>query len=79
MTEELGIPIGLIDSTWWGTRIEAWSSWDALAKCGDTTDDSWDDENGKTHLFNAMVNPYLNMAIKGVTWYQGMHKLMKGK
>lgn len=32
--EELGYPIGLIDTNWGGTPVEAWSSPDALAKCG---------------------------------------------
>ena len=31
------IPIGLIDSSWGNTRIEAWSSWSALDRCGPPT------------------------------------------
>ncbi|XP_070189718.1 sialate O-acetylesterase-like isoform X2 [Littorina saxatilis] len=40
--KELGYPIGLIDTTWGGTPVEAWSSPVALARCGleDTVTDS---------------------------------------
>ena len=31
--DQLQYPIGLIDTDWGGTRVEAWSSLDALAKC----------------------------------------------
>ncbi|XP_071115470.1 sialate O-acetylesterase-like [Haliotis cracherodii] len=34
LNKKLGYPIGLIDTTWGGTPVEAWSSTDALAKCG---------------------------------------------
>ena len=33
MYEYLGYPIGLVDTDWGGTPVEAWSSPDALAKC----------------------------------------------
>jgi sialate O-acetylesterase len=33
--QELGVPIGLIQSTWGGTLAEAWTSADALATMGD--------------------------------------------
>ncbi|XP_048239870.1 sialate O-acetylesterase-like isoform X2 [Haliotis rufescens] len=34
LNKKLGYPIGLIDTSWGGTPVEAWSSTDALAKCG---------------------------------------------
>ena len=60
--------IGLIQSTWGGTRIEAWSSRRALDKCqvppgNNTMKDS--------SLWNAMVHPYLRHGIRGAMWYQG--------
>ncbi|KAK7474786.1 hypothetical protein BaRGS_00033967 [Batillaria attramentaria] len=81
--EELGYPIGLVDTTWGGTPVEAWSSPDALAKCGlkanqekasntptkkYTTLEGPDDNS---QLWNAMVNPLLKMTIYGAIWYQG--------
>ena len=32
--KSLGYPIGMISTTWGGTPVEAWSSPDALKKCG---------------------------------------------
>ena len=32
----LNVPIGLLDTNWGGTPVEAWSSPDALAKCNIT-------------------------------------------
>ncbi|XP_033740496.1 sialate O-acetylesterase-like [Pecten maximus] len=32
--QKLGYPIGLVNTCWGGTPVEAWSSPDALAKCG---------------------------------------------
>ncbi|KAL3884163.1 hypothetical protein ACJMK2_030383 [Sinanodonta woodiana] len=65
-------PIGLIESAWGGTIIEAWSSHDALAKC--TTTGHRVNRAAQNHpsvLFNAMVSPFLPMTIYGVIWYQG--------
>ncbi|GFO42736.1 sialate o-acetylesterase-like [Plakobranchus ocellatus] len=65
----LGIPIGLVDTNWGGTPVEAWSSPDALKKCNITSN-----VNGPTNnsvLWNAMVNPLLGMTIFGAIWYQG--------
>lgn len=71
-------PIGLVDTDWGGTPVEAWSSPDALAKCG-ITDKAvhrthWKQDpspNQHSVLWNAMIFPFLNMTIKGAIWYQG--------
>lgn len=74
-------PIGLVDTDWGGTPVEAWSSPDALAKCGITdkapaavhrTHQGQDPSpNQHSVLWNAMIFPFLNMTIKGAIWYQG--------
>jgi len=64
-------PIGLIDVSWGGTIIEAWSPPEALANCG--VDDTGLD-NGPNHneyLWNALIHPFLRMSITGAIWYQG--------
>ncbi|XP_046342779.1 sialate O-acetylesterase-like [Haliotis rufescens] len=61
-------PLGLIDSAWGGTPIEAWSSPDAIAKCP-TSNIRGPGE--KSVLWNAMINPFLDMTIFGALWYQG--------
>ncbi len=74
--EILGVPIGLIHSSWGGTRAEAWT--DAVTLKSDIKDVDLFvinagkiDANFPTVLFNAMINPILNYGIRGVIWYQG--------
>jgi sialate O-acetylesterase len=62
------VPIGLIESNWGGTRVEAWMSPDARAKCNDTDSN---DPNQASHLWNGMIVPLLKYNIKGAIWYQG--------
>ncbi|CAI8011165.1 Sialate O-acetylesterase [Geodia barretti] len=69
-------PIGLVDTDWGGTPVEAWSSPDALAKCGKYTSSRKADGKAPSPdqpsvLWNAMIYPLLNMTIKGAVWYQG--------
>jgi sialate O-acetylesterase len=37
--DELGVPVGLINTSWGGTRIEAWTSRETLVKAGVTRDE----------------------------------------
>lgn len=41
-------PIGLVDTDWGGTPVEAWSSPDALAKCGKKT-------SPRSHIFSVEI------------------------
>ncbi|KAK2846979.1 hypothetical protein Q5P01_009978 [Channa striata] len=67
--ENLKYPIGLVESCWGGTPVEAWSSSRALQQCGlETTTDS---PQSNSVLWNAMIHPLLNMTLKGAIWYQG--------
>lgn len=79
------VPIGLIQSCWGGTPIEAWTSGKALATHPDYKERRADifahsteapaatpvKGNEPTALFNAMINPLVPFTIKGVIWYQG--------
>ncbi|XP_061074008.1 sialate O-acetylesterase-like isoform X1 [Conger conger] len=80
----LGYPVGLVDSSYGGTPVEAWSSPQALHKCGlekqeevyssdsnFSRDDVGPAKRNNSVLWNAMIHPFLNMTIKGVIWYQG--------
>ncbi|XP_059491027.1 sialate O-acetylesterase-like [Neocloeon triangulifer] len=63
-------PIGLIDSSWSGTRIEAWSSPRVMEYCGTPANDG-EFENSESALWNGMVAPLTKTAIRGAIWYQG--------
>ncbi|XP_057294535.1 sialate O-acetylesterase-like [Hydractinia symbiolongicarpus] len=65
--DQYHVPIGLISSNFGGTRIEAWSSPDMLARCNASSNN----ENSASQLWNAMVYPLLTTTIFGVIWYQG--------
>ncbi|KAI1893450.1 hypothetical protein AGOR_G00123850 [Albula goreensis] len=82
----LRYPVGLVESCWGGTPVEAWSSSRALQKCG--LEDAEDQRLppltplfeqmplfmvrwSNSVLWNAMIYPLLNMTIKGAIWYQG--------
>ena len=67
--DALGVPVGIIDSSWGGTRIEPWTPPSGFkqapaipAKVGAGT---------PTALWNGMVAAFAPYAIKGFIWYQG--------
>lgn len=67
------IPVGLIASHWGGTNIEAWMSPAALADCADNVV-AYGDPAPNDHpssLYNGMIAPLIDTAIKGAIWYQG--------
>lgn len=79
---ELGVPIGLIHSSWGGTVAEAWTSREALEKMESMKDRlaalssppqpaAPANPNITTVLYNGMIAPLLPFAIKGAIWYQG--------
>lgn len=65
-----GVPIGLIETNWGGTRIEAWTETNTLSQCFSTVSPA-DPPNRASVLYNAMIHPFLRMPIYGATWYQG--------
>ena len=67
--DALCVPVGIIDSSWGGTRIEPWTPPSGFAnkpnipaKVGAGT---------PTALWNGMVAAFAPYAIKGFIWYQG--------
>jgi sialate O-acetylesterase len=68
--EQYKVPFGLISSNWGGTYIQAWSPQGGLKLCN-TTSTQYTFWNADSALYNAMVNPFFSMTIKGVLWYQG--------
>lgn len=66
-----GVPLGLIDSSFGGTAIEAWTP------VGKLPDIAKEKISGSMfgispgHLFNRMIAPLCVYPIQGVVWYQG--------
>ncbi len=92
LASSLHVPVGLVDSTWGGTNIDAWTPRsgyegkpELAVECAwpSMTRDAWRQEMAKgpisaavqqpSVLWNAMVAPYVPMAVRGVIWYQGCH------
>lgn len=77
LSNELNVPIGLINASWGGSTAETWTTEESIAK-----DDElvaalkkqqerpwWPYEAGS--IYNAMIHPIVPYAIAGTIWYQG--------
>ena len=72
LREHVDVPIGIINATYGGSRIETWMSEEMLG---------YDEEDvvlgdGAAHrqptlAYNAMIHPLLPFPVKGFLWYQG--------
>jgi len=70
----LGIPVGLIESDWGATRIEAWMSAGTAQSVDEkilATDAAYDAQNRVAALYNAMIRPLTPYTLRGFIWYQG--------
>ncbi|XP_062275577.1 sialate O-acetylesterase [Scomber scombrus] len=70
MYKHLKYPIGMVESCWGGTPVEAWSSSRALQRCELESTGANHYENNSV-MWNSMIHPLLNMTLKGAIWYQG--------
>jgi len=76
LRKALGVPVGLIHSSWGGTPAQAWTPVEAYAYDRLIAPIPTWPKTGKAHgqpsaLYNAMIAPLQPYAIKGVIWYQG--------
>ena len=75
LNRKLGVPVGLIDSSWGGSVCEAWMSREALSadpNYADILRRAAGDNIGKgCGMYNAMIHPLIPYALRGVIWYQG--------
>ncbi len=70
---EIGVPIGIINTSYGGSRIEAWMSEEMLGY--DETDivlaGGTYYERQPTVAYNTMLHPLTGFPVKGFIWYQG--------
>ena len=74
LCETLNVPVGMIQSDWGGTRIEAWMTVSAAQKLLPNileSDPAYDEQNRTARLYNAMICPLTNFTARGFLWYQG--------
>jgi len=76
LQKHLGIPVGIIQTTWGGSPIEAWTDKTVVENLlGDrlSKDRAISKANHQIpgNLYNAMVKPLIGYNIAGVIWYQG--------
>ena len=75
--ERFKVPIGLIISAWGGTPAESWTPDEYLKYTPGLQyylghpNDPGSEATAPSVLFNGMINPIHNYAIKGFIWYQG--------
>ena len=74
--EALDVPVGLICSSWGGTRIEPWISGNGFERFDwvnlpDKQKEGDFSQQTPTVLFNAMIAPMAGYGIRGGLWYQG--------
>jgi len=75
LQEILDVPVGIVMTSWGGTRIQPWISKDAVTPFLDINkvkkDTTEKYKRIPSAIFNAMINPITSYTIKGVIWYQG--------
>ena len=77
--EHLDVPVGLINSSHGGSRIEPWIApvGFAMVPAADRGD-AVNPVQQPSRLFNAMIHPLIPFAIRGVLWYQGESNRTEG-
>ncbi len=72
--EVLEVPVGIVVSSWGGSRVEPWMSKEAIApfiKSSNESDSKPLSPGAPSVLYNAKIAPLTKFAIKGFLWYQG--------
>ena len=72
----LDVPVGIINSSWAATAIQAWTDRETLERIGGVDFDKVPEgkkfrHNIPTAVYNGMIRPLIPFAMRGVIWYQG--------
>jgi sialate O-acetylesterase len=88
---KLGVPVGVIHTSWGGTPAQAWTSAEGFkghselqgyasqVKAAATAPPEKLGQNFPTVLYNGMLAPVIPYGMKGVIWYQGESNAGKSK
>jgi sialate O-acetylesterase len=74
LNKVLDVPVGLIQTAWGGSSVEAWMDGQTLSTFGIKLPTEMPDKYKNlvpSLLYNGMLNPYVPYSIRGVIWYQG--------
>ena len=87
---KLGVPVGIISTSWGGTPAQAWTSaegfeghpelngYASALKASDALPEKGQ-QNFPAALYNGMIAPVVPYGMKGVIWYQGESNAGKSK
>jgi sialate O-acetylesterase len=94
LQKELNVPVGIISTSWGGTRIEPWTPAEGFEAVSDSPKvkamakgvrergaaDKPASGNNRVPgvLYNAMIYPIIGYGIKGAIWYQGEANMGEG-
>jgi sialate O-acetylesterase len=85
LVRELGVPVGLIQSSFGGTQIEAWMPAAAFASSPELRDlvhvhyPAWVEGVQPTELYQSMIVPLEPYTLRGFLWYQGETNCMNAE
>jgi sialate O-acetylesterase len=76
MSDVLRVPIGIINCSWGGTRVEAWLNEEILKGYSNVNLAEAGATQGIVYLqpmiaYNSMLKPASKYTVKGILWYQG--------
>lgn len=78
LNAELNVPIGIVDTSWGGARIEPYIRAESISKIPDfdlaVHNKSIPDKEARQRglvIYNAMVAPCIPYTVRGILWYQG--------
>ncbi len=82
LAEKLNVPVGIISSSWGGTRVEQWTPPEAYLTSPLFKDSLEGKENFKIDgmtpgkMYEGMIKPIIPYTMKGILWYQGESNVM---
>ncbi|MDR3220093.1 MAG: hypothetical protein LBU22_14170 [Dysgonamonadaceae bacterium] len=76
MSDILNVPIGIVNCSWGGTRVEAWLTEEILKGYSNVNLADAGSTQGVVYLqpmiaYNSMFKPASKYTVKGILWYQG--------